>query len=593
MMSRHDETVVQAIGPVHVLHVIDSLSFGGGAEESLASSLVPLRMNGVQSTVVCLFDRPGWQDELRNQGFPVHVLGSRTRLGRIHELRRLIRDYEPDIVHACLIESTLLTRLASIGLPHTRLDSLVNTTYDPRRLDAHQLSRLKAMSLQGLDSFTSRWVDHFHALTQSVADDAIQHLRLHPGRITIVPRGRASISLGKCSEERRSGTRLSLGIPGGAAVVLNVGRQDPQKAKLDLVRAFEIVADHLPSAVLLIAGREGSDTKKLAQAIEMSRHASRIKILGHRVDIPDLLCAADVFAFPSLFEGLGGSLIEAMAMRCPIVASDAPAILEVLDHGNVGKVSARGDIQSLAAAIQALLTDPMERTRLAEAARLRFEEEYEFDVVLGKMCDLYARLAPSAHWPVRTRRARNLGRLSEAGSVITTTMMVFRRAPSHTNNAQLGAWDSPEDAQKPPLHVARNYTDFASILGPTPGHWRQNAAKRFAADCSFVYLCDRSAVLCGGWISPPVRAFPVNEVRRKLRLGETSRVLFDFWTRPDLRGLGLYTHLLSHTAELLGSECCFIFASKRNQGSVTAIQRSGFHHVGNIAWLGSNKGEWP
>ena len=98
-------------------------------------------------------------------------------------------------------------------------------------------------------------------------------------------------------------------------MVINVGRQEHQKGQVLLVEAFSQVLANHPGALLLIVGRPGAATKAIETAIADAGLGGSVRLLGPRSDVADLLCAADVFAMSSLFEGLGGVVLEAMALN--------------------------------------------------------------------------------------------------------------------------------------------------------------------------------------------------------------------------------------------------------------------------------------
>lgn len=384
-----------------VLHVIDALGVGGGAEHSLATNLPLLRQRGISSTVITIFPRDkGLGDQLRRQGFDVTVLESTSWPGRALEMRRRIRTINPDLIHATLFNSCVLSRVANVGSDTPLLNSLVNTSYDPVRLRRTQVGPWKLGAMKAVDGFTARHlVTHFHALTQAVSTEATQVLGIPPARVTVIPRGRASAELGTRTSERRLATRAELGIADDIPVVLNVGRQDEQKGQRGLVEAFASVLEGTPDAVLLIAGREGDATQDIQHAIRRTGTADSVHLLGHRTDVDDLYVAADVFAFPSEYEGLGCALLESMALETPIVGSDAAAVAEVLEDGSLGIVVRRGDREALATALTDLLADEGRRREFATQALERFRETYELDTVVDQMVDLYHQITDQTDSP--------------------------------------------------------------------------------------------------------------------------------------------------------------------------------------------------
>ena len=379
---------------MRVLHVINSLG-GGGAEHSLFVQLPPLRDLGVESSVVLLVDEPSeLVGILQADGFDVTVLPGQSWPSRIHQLRSIVRSTRPDVVHATLFDASLASRLACAGTGVPLLNSLVNTSYDPVRVKMLGSSVWKRRVVQWVDGLTARHlVTHFHVLSDAVRTEAIEVLGIAPDQITVIPRGRSSLEIGEASAERRARSRRANDIADDAEVVLNVGRQEHQKAQAVLIGAFARVRKTRPDALLLIAGRDGAASKANCEAIEAHDLGGSVRILGHRTDVFELMAAADVYALPSHFEGLGCSVVEAMAIGLPVVGSDAPAVSEVLGGGRFGRVVPRNDEEQLADAISDLLDQPDERRALGEAGRARHRDCYELDAVVAATRDLYERVA--------------------------------------------------------------------------------------------------------------------------------------------------------------------------------------------------------
>ena len=110
--------------------------------------------------------------------------------------------------------------------------------------------------------------------------------------------------------------------------------------------------------MVFVCGRDGGATAALRTQVERLRLGDTVRFLGHRDDLPEILAAADIFAFPSRYEGLGGVLLEAMALALPIVASDIPAVRETVDEGCNAVLVPPGHPEPLAAALEDLLADP-------------------------------------------------------------------------------------------------------------------------------------------------------------------------------------------------------------------------------------------
>ena len=112
-----------------------------------------------------------------------------------------------------------------------------------------------------------------------------------------------------------------------------------------------------------------------------------VRFLGHRDDVTDIVAGSDLFVFPSLFEGLGGAVLEAMGLGLPVVASDLPVLREVL--GETAAFAAPGQPDAIADRVLRLLADPDRRAALAQATQARFAERYELDRTAEQMVAMY------------------------------------------------------------------------------------------------------------------------------------------------------------------------------------------------------------
>jgi glycosyltransferase involved in cell wall biosynthesis len=375
---------------LHLLYVIDSL-VPAGAERSLSDMAPHLVGAGVTLDVAFLQDRPGLHRELEASGATLHpIAGSGGRLGWIGRARRLIGNLRPDLVHTTLFEADIAGRVAGrlAGVPV--VSSLVNVAYGPEQLQDRRLVPWRVRAARFLDAATARGVRRFHALTQHVAAVMGRRLRIPADRIDVIPRGRDPGTLGTRNDERRDRVRGALGVGPHEPIVLAAGRHEYQKGLDVLLQAVPAILQAVPGTRLLVAGREGNKTPMLRAMAERSGLGPAVRFLGVRSDVPDLMCAADAFVFPSRWEGLGGVVIEAMALEAPIVASDLPAIREIVGHEGARLVPS-GDPNALAAALIEALTDRREASARARTARIRFLERYTIDRVAHQMLAFYDR----------------------------------------------------------------------------------------------------------------------------------------------------------------------------------------------------------
>jgi glycosyltransferase involved in cell wall biosynthesis len=375
---------------MHVVYLIDSL-IAGGAERSLAA-LTPhyLRM-GIDLDVAILYERDNvWREPIEQAGAEVISLaGSGGRAGSIRRVVQLLRERKPNVLHTTLFDADIAGRVASVITRVPVVCSLVNEAYGSDQLRDVRLSRPKVRAAQFADAVTARRVARFHAVSTSVADTMARRLRIPRERIDVIPRGRDLAELGIRTDARRRATRDALGVADDTLLVLAIGRHEYQKGFDVLLQAFATVQEHRKAA-LVLAGREGTTTGEL-HALAAALRIDPAAFVGFRRDVPDLLCAADVFVSASRWEGSPGGLLEAMALETPVVSTDIVAVREVL--GDLALFVPVDDPTALACAIESACDGSRTRDR-SRAARKRFLETYTTGHVAQKMREFYGRALP-------------------------------------------------------------------------------------------------------------------------------------------------------------------------------------------------------
>lgn len=382
--------------PLRVLQLIDSLA-PSGAERSLASLAPQLAAEGIDVHVAYLVERGGLRADIEAAGIPVHSLAgeSASRREWLSRTADLVGELNPDLVQTTLFEADLAGRRAAARKRVPCISSFVNTAYGRTEARRDGVRRVRVRAAQAADALTARRVARFHAVTQHVATVMGRRLLVPASKIEVIPRGRDADLLGRRSEERRLAVRRRLGIGETVPVILAIGRQEPQKGFDVLLNALPVVRSQHPEVHVVIAGREGRATASLLDLMHNHGLGDTLTFLGRRDDVADLLAAADVFALPSLWEGAAGTVLEAMALECPIVASRLPTLQEAIDDSTAELVTPQ-DPTGLAQGLLTTLADRRAAASRARAARSRFEREYTIQVSARRMADLYSRVAATA-----------------------------------------------------------------------------------------------------------------------------------------------------------------------------------------------------
>jgi glycosyltransferase involved in cell wall biosynthesis len=382
-------------GPrVTVLHVLDDLETGG-SERQLTAFLVRSDQRRFRHVVCALSEAGRFSDELARVGIEVHTLGVefgwdlRRSVGR---LGRLVAQVRPDLLHATLYRPGLVSRFIGWRRRIPVITTLVNTTYEPEwLLDNPSLDPRKVWVIQTIDRLTSRlWGTWFVAVTETVRTSAIRQIWIHPERISVIRRGLLFKAAPAGTD--RDAVRAALGWADARPLILNVGRLVAQKGQRHLIRAMRPVVDRYPTARLIIAG-EGPLRGELETLVASEGLTGRVDLLGDRRDVDRLLHAADIFAFPSLYEGAANALLEAMAAEKPCVVTDVASLRELTEDGKVALLATLRSPEDFAAKILRLADDQALAERLGREARTSVVRQYDVDASVAALEALYERLA--------------------------------------------------------------------------------------------------------------------------------------------------------------------------------------------------------
>ena len=170
--------------------------------------------------------------------------------------------------------------------------------------------------------------------------------------------------------------------------VVSVGRLTSEKGHIVLLRAMARVMVDVPGARLVICG-EGDQEGVLKKESETLGIARAVSFVGFTADVRPVLAAADVFAMPSLSEGLGVAALEAMAMAKPVVASSVGGLRESVADGVTGLLVPSGDHLALAAAVTALLEKPELAQTLGQAGRERVLAQFDRGPIIDRVLAVY------------------------------------------------------------------------------------------------------------------------------------------------------------------------------------------------------------
>ncbi|MGA7672844.1 MAG: glycosyltransferase family 1 protein [Nitrolancea sp.] len=247
-------------------------------------------------------------------------------------------------------------------VPPVHPDATVVTVHDLGYLhepDAHTDSARRYLE------WSTRWsvkaARRVIAISESTKQDLVARYGVPPEKITVIHHG-VDERFRPASRAEIDRAREWLGIDG--PFVLYVGTIQPRKNLVRLVQAFERIADQHPDLHLVLVGKRGWKTEEITYAAQRSRYSSRIILPGHAPDdlLPGLYSAATVFTLPSLYEGFGMPVVEAMACGTPCIVSNRGSLPEIA--GDAAVIIDPMDVDGMAISLSNLLSDDERATRI-------------------------------------------------------------------------------------------------------------------------------------------------------------------------------------------------------------------------------------
>jgi glycosyltransferase involved in cell wall biosynthesis len=383
-------------GKIHVVHIIEDLG-PGGAERLLYTNLKHFDRTRIRSTVVTVYPQAShWVEPIRELGVPVISLdcaGPRDLPRAIAKFFRWLRANRPDVVHSHLWAANVVARVGGrlAGVPV--VSSIHNPDHEEAAWsDGADVSLMKRRAVKSIDRWTARFGNRrLIAVSEYVRQSAHRHLKFPLKEIELLYNPIDIDALTTNSQKSRADLLHELNLPADALILLNVARVSPQKGLIYALRALPKIIGEYPNAHLVSVG----GTTDPAWLRELKTEAKRLgveshfHILGPRRDVPDFLHACDLFVFPSLYEGLGIALIEAMAAGCVCLATTVGPIPEFVEHQREGFLVAPRDPDAIASAVSELLSDPERCKQMSLNATSKALEKFQPQAAAVRLTRIY------------------------------------------------------------------------------------------------------------------------------------------------------------------------------------------------------------
>lgn len=373
-----------------VLHLRTSTAFWG-PDRQILQLIQPLQERGITMGVLVLYRRP-------SGGPLVHPLVARARehgamadqildsgrwsSGLIATVSRHLRSGEYDLLHTHEYKGNLIGGWSARRLGVPSIASVRGYTDRTFRLRIYKWLDL---------GVTLRLFTRIMTVSEAVRRQVLR-AGYPMGRVLTLHDAVDTMTFSPDRFQLGARVRQELGYTPAHLLVCAVGRLSPEKGHSFLLAAFREVVTAVPEARLVLAGEGPLRFRLQAQATGLGL-SDHVIFAGYRDDVEAIIAASDLLVMPSLREGFGDPIIEAMALCRPVIASRIGGMVEAVRDGETGLLVPPGDPDALAQAIVNLLRDPQARERMGLQGRQVALGEFSVERLADGLARLYNELA--------------------------------------------------------------------------------------------------------------------------------------------------------------------------------------------------------
>lgn len=360
-----------------ILHIITGLEVGG-AETNL-SRLIPSLEKDFENRICCLIGRGPMRKKFEENNIPIYYLGITNIFDFLNpfvilSLRKIIKDFKPEIIETYLIHSDLFGRIWGKFFGVKKI------------ICNHRGSLLEWQWLAFFDRITSFLVTKYVFQTPSAQKEVIAKYNLDPRKTTVIPN---VISLNVFDFRiDRTQELEKLGIKNENINIVSVSNLRIGKGQKYLIEAFaNVFSGGRENINLLIVG-DGEQRSALENQAMNSCANKNIHFLGRRNDVLEILKACDIFILPTFYEGMSNAIMEAMASRLAIITTEIDVNKDLVKNNYSGILVPVKNSQAISEGILKLIEDTAFRNNLANNAYTEIENNYSLEKVTSKVTSL-------------------------------------------------------------------------------------------------------------------------------------------------------------------------------------------------------------
>jgi glycosyltransferase involved in cell wall biosynthesis len=379
---------------IKVVHIITKLELGGAQQNTLytvshldKTEFIPILITGLEGLLV---------DDAKRLGIEAHFLPSLVReinpvkdIQALFDIRRLLLSIKrssqsPIIVHTHSSKAGIIGRWAAYlaGIP------VIIHTYHGYGFNDYQ-SILQRWFFIFLERLTAKITTRFIAVSKNNIEKGINAKIFSSDDVELI---RSGIDISEFSDVKidKAIKKKELGVELGKPLVGMIACFKPQKAPLDFVKAAHLVCQKMSDVRFVVAG-DGELRPPMEELINSLDLKDKIKLLGFRRDIPEIMKCLDVFVLTSLWEGLPKVIVQAIAAGIPIVATEVDGSSEVIKNGINGFLVKPGDVEGIAEKIMYILQKPKD-FKFEISGLKSILDEFDINLMVKKQGKLYEAL---------------------------------------------------------------------------------------------------------------------------------------------------------------------------------------------------------
>lgn len=362
---------------LRILHVTFDMAIGG-TEQVIRQLVLNLPADEFDNEIFCIDGKIGAVGaQLQQQGIRIHQAARKAGLDfdLIKTLRQTLRRGDFDVVHCHQYTPWVYGWFAAWGCK-AKVVFTEHGRFFPDR------SRGKALPLNVLMALTTSAIT---AISSATRDALARYEWVPKPLVQVVYNGIQPLTP---NPERVLQLRQELGVKADTVVLGTVARLDPVKNQQMMLQAYAQVCKEVPDILLLLVG-DGPSRQTLEQAAERLGVSSKVRFTGFQTNVADYLALMDIYLLSSHTEGTSMTLLEAMHLQLPCVATAVGGNPEIVADQQTGLLSPDNDAATFASNIRMLLNDSAKKATMGQAGKQRFEALFSIIQIISKYKRIY------------------------------------------------------------------------------------------------------------------------------------------------------------------------------------------------------------